>query len=549
MGLRGPGAKPKGAKKSGKGMPKLREELPWEVEGLTRLERVIAFLEDLPITQGKLAGQKLKLRQWQIDEFLAPVYATDDMGNRPVRTAALSMGRKNGKTGLSAGLALCHLVGPEAEERGEIYFCAMDKAQAAKAWSECKAMLEQHAELSLRVNIIRFSKEIEVLEGDGAGSVLKAVSADADSKLGLSPSFVLCDEAGYWAKRDLFDAMDSALGAREEPLIVVISTQAKSDSHFFSEMVDYGLKIKAGEIEDETFHLAFFSAPEDADPWDEKTWAKANPAMGDFNSIEQIARLAEQAKRIPSKEQDFRNKILNQRVDSHVRFIAKREWDDCNKSPIGSLAAYEGRECYGGLDLSAARDLTGWVLVFPNDDGTVDVVPRFFLPEFDIDGKSENDRVPYNVWARQDAARLTLIPGKVIDPAVVAEWIADDAARFDIKAIAYDRWRIEDLKRELDKLSVELPLVPFGQGYKDMSPAVDTLEVMVAQQRINHGGNPLLNMCAANAVVTSDPAGARKLDKSKASGRIDGIVALAMALSTVERHEEEDDELPACLTW
>lgn len=542
MGLRGPGAKPKNSAK--KTTQKLRKTLPWERKGLSRLERVVAFIEDMPVTQGTLAGTKMKLRKWQIDEFLAPIYAEDESGNRPVRTAVLSMGRKNGKTGLSAALANCHLVGPEAEARGEVYFCAMDKAQAAKAWAECKAMLEQHAELCERVNIIRFSKEIEVLEGQGAGSVLKALSADADSKLGLSPSFVLCDEIGYWPKRDLFDAMDSALGARDEPLIVAISTQARDDTHFFSEMVDYGLKIKDGEIEDPSFHLAFFAAGHDDDPWSQETWHRANPALGDFLSLAQVERMAAQAQRIPSKEADFRNKVLNQRIDGTVRFIAAREWNDCNLGPIDE-AALEGRECFGALDLSAARDLTCFLLVFPEEDGRFTVLPRFFLPEFDIDGKSDADHVPYNVWARQADARLTLLPGKVIDPALVAEYIADEATRFDIKEIAYDRWRIEDLKRELEKLSVELPLVPFGQGYKDMSPAVDVLEVTVAQQKLNHAGNPLMRMCASNAVVTQDPAGARKLDKSKAAGRIDGMVALAMALAISGRHEP--DELPACL--
>lgn len=541
MGLRGPGAKPKSARVANDNR---RETLPWEVEGLTRLERVIAFIEDMPVTQGKMAGTKMTLRQWQIDEFLVPIYAEGDSGNRKVRTAVISMSRKNGKTNLSAALACCHLVGPESEERGEIYFCAMDKAQASKAWAECKAMLDGHAELSERVNIIRFSKEIEVLAGAGKGSVLKALSADADSKLGLSPSFVLCDEIGYWPKRDLFDAMDSALGAREEPLIVAISTQAKDDTHFFSEMVDYGIKVKEGEIDDPSFHLAFFTASPTDDPWDPATWAKANPALGDFLSMEQVERQAAQAQRIPSKEADFRNKVLNQRVDGTVRFIAAREWNDCDLGPIDEKAL-EGRECFGALDLSAARDLTAFVLVFPEDDGRFTILPRFFLPEFDIDGKSDNDRVPYSLWAKQADARLTLLPGKVIDPALVAEYIADEATRFDIKEIAFDRWRIEDLKRELDKMSVDLPLVAFGQGYKDMSPAVDVLEVAVAQRKLNHAGNPLMRMCAANAVVTQDPAGARKLDKSKASGRIDGLVALAMGLSVASRHEP--DILPACL--
>ncbi|MGV1787540.1 MULTISPECIES: terminase large subunit [Agrobacterium] len=546
MGRRGKGAKPKKAAGDIMGGPQRRQTLPWEAEGLSRLEAVVAFIEDMPVTQGKLAGTKIKLRDWQIEKFLAPTYATDEYGRRPVRTSVLSMARKNGKTAISAALALCHLVGPEAEQRGELYIGAVDKIQAGKAWAECRAMIEGHVELSERVNIIKFSKEIEVEPGyPGEGSVLKAVSADADSKLGLSPSFVIMDEAGYHPSRALYDAFDSALGGRSEPLIILISTQARDDNQYFSELIDYGLKCQSGEIEDDSFALAFFTSDPEADPFDPDTWLAANPALGDFNSYEQIERMADQAKRIPSKEAAFRNLILNQRIDGTTRFIAAREWNDCDLGHIDE-AALEGRECYGALDLSAARDLTAFVLVFPEEDGRFTVLPRFFLPAFDIDGKSESDRVPYNVWSRQADARLTLLPGKVIDPQAVAEYIADEAGRFDIKEIAFDRWRIEDLRRELAKASIDLPLQPFGQGYKDMSPAVDMLEVAVAQQKVNHAGNPLMKMCAANAVITKDPSGARKLDKSKASGRIDGLVALAMALQTAARHTE-DDALPACL--
>ncbi|WP_340672630.1 terminase large subunit [Bradyrhizobium ottawaense] len=538
MGLRGPGAKPKsgGAILS----PKLRKRLPWEKKGLSRVERVVAFLEDLPITQGKLAGTKMKVRDWQ-REFLEAVYSEDAPGIRPVRTAILSLARKNGKTGLVAGLALCHLAGPEAEPRGECYAAANDRFQAGKIFAEIVAILGQHPELDARCNIIRFRKEIEVLDGQGKGSIFAALSSDAATKLGLSPSFTVVDELGYAPKRDLYDALDSAMGARDNPLLIAISTQAPDDNHVFSTLVDYGLKVQAGEVVDPSFHLTLYAAPESADPMARETWLKANPALGDFRSEEDVARQAAQAERIPSKMQDFRNKILNQRVAAHVRFIAKAEWDKCG-GPI-DIEALKGRPCFGGLDLSAARDLTAWVLVFPMEDGTLHVLPRFFLPENGIADKSEADRVPYDVWARQGL--LDLIPGSTIDPGFVAEAMAEDAARFDIQAAAYDRWRIEDLKRELARIGVELPLVPHGQGFKDMSPAVDALERSVAEALLRHGSHPVLTMCAANAVITKDPAGGRKLDKAKAAGRIDGLVALAMAESIAARFEPET--LPACL--
>ncbi|RVJ39195.1 terminase large subunit [Sinorhizobium medicae] len=543
MGLRGPGAKRRnGTNDIMNGKP-LRITLPWQKEGLSRVGRIIAFLEDLPVTQGTLAGTKLKLRPWQVD-FIRAVYATDpETGHRPVRTAVLSLARKNGKTVLTAGLALCHLLGPEAEERGEIFACANDKNQAKKAWGECKAILEAHPELLERVNIIRFNAEIEVLEGKGKGSIFKALSADADTKLGLSPSFCIMDELGYARDAHLYDAMNTAMGARSEPLLMAISTQARDDNQVFSRLIDYGIKIREGEAEpDPHFHLTLFTAPVDADPWHPDTWATANPALGDFRSLEDVRRQAAQAQRSPTLEMSFRNLILNQRIDANVRFIARAEWDANNKGEIDPDELV-GRECWAGLDLSAKRDLTAWVLVFPNGDGTFEVLPRFFLPDFDIAGKSDNDRVPYDVWSRDEKARLTLLAGKAIDPRLVAEWIAEDAARFNIKGVAYDRWRIDDLRRELEALSVELPLIEHGQGFKEMGKAVDTLELLVAEARLNHENNAILKMCASNAVCTSDAAGNRKLDKAKASGRIDGLVALAMALSIAERKEES---WPAC---
>lgn len=549
MGQRGKGAKPKlavvGTDQSSFGFAQdevspLRSALPWEEPGLTRVERVVAFLEDLPITQGSLAGTKLRIRDWQRD-FLEAVYSEDDTGRRPVRTAVLSMARKNGKTQLVAGLGLCHLLGPEAENRGEVYAAANDKTQSGKTFAEMVAILDEHPELDARCNVVKFSKRIEVLCGQGRGSIFAALSADASTKQGLSPSFTIYDELGTAPKRDLYEALDTAMGARDNPLLCVISTQAASDHAVLSELIDYGKKANAGEVTDPSFHLTFYGADMDDDPWIEETWLKANPALGDFRSLEDVQRQAAQAKRMPAAEQGFRNLILNQRVDAHVRFLAKAEWD-ANAGAV-DYEALVGQECWGGLDLSQSRDLTAFVLVFPDDHGGIDVLPRFFLPEKGISDKSELDRVPYDVWAKQGF--LTLIPGSTVDPSFVAEAIAEACGTYDVQRIAYDRWRIEDLKRELDRMGAETPLEPFGQGFRDMAPALDKMERLVAETRLRHAGNPLLTFCASNAVVEMDPAGNRKLAKNKSSGRIDGMVALAMALAAIDR--EAEDAMPACL--
>lgn len=532
MGLRGPGARPKGTVVEDD--PKLRKVLPWEAEGLSRLDRIVAFIEDMSVTAGKLAGQKMKVRDWQRD-YLAATYREDGKGNRPVRTSVLSMARKNGKTGLAAPLALCHLCGPESEPYGEVYSAANDRDQAARIFKEISAIIDNHAELQLRLNLSRFKKQIEVMEGVGKGSIFLALSAEAKTKHGLSPSMIVYDELGQAPKRDMFEALDTAMGARENPLMMVISTQAADDNAVMSELVDYGIKVNSGIIEDASFHLTLYAADIDDDPWDKETWLKANPALDDFRSLEDVDRQAAQAQRVPSKENSFRNLILNQRVAAHVRFIAKAEWDRCNQAP--DLETLKGKSCFGGLDLSASRDLTAWVLVFPDGGGGYDVVPKFFLPEDGIIDKSETDRVPWDAWAKQGF--LTLIPGATIDPGYVADAIIEAAVEYDLQAVAYDRWRIQDLLRELSAAGQdEFPLEPFGQGFKDMAPAIDKLERCVAEGKIRHGGNPILNFCAANAVIEKDAPGNRKLTKAKSAGRIDGLVALTMALILSDRFEE-----------
>jgi len=520
MGLRGIGAKTKAQRETE--AAKLRKRLPWQRKGLTRAERVIAFCEDFKITSGKLAGKKVKLREWQKDD-IRKIYAEDSAGLRPVQTAILSMARKNGKTQLAALLALCHLSGPEAEPRGEVYSAANDRAQAGKIFQEMCALIKGHAEMTARLNIIRFRKTIEDLDN---GSIYVALSADATTKMGLSPSFVVYDEFGSAKKRDLYDALDSAMGARENPLMLIISTQAADDHAPLSVMIDYGLKVQAGDVDDPTFYLRLYTASNDNDPWAIETWREANPALDDFRSLKDVERQAAQAQKMPSRESAFRNLILNQRVSAHVRFIRKPEWDACQAEI--NLQDLEGRECYAALDIGATRDLTCLALIFPNPDGTIETIPHFFMPEHGLAERSEEDRVPYDLWAQ--AGHIETIHGSTIDPMHLALHIADLQGRFDLRALAFDRWRIQDLRRELDNVGCDLELIEIGQGFKDMTPAVDLLERHVAEGRLKH-----------------DASGNRKFDKAKASGRIDGIVALSMGLIVAARFET-DDVMPACLT-
>ncbi|MCJ2044738.1 terminase large subunit [Methylobacterium sp. J-078] len=536
MGLRGPGAK--AIKKPADPLIETTSAPhPWEVAGLTKAERVIAFMESLPVTSGALAGTTFRVRPWQ-RRFLKAVYATDRRNRRQVRTAVLSMARKNGKTDVAARLALCHIAGPEAEERGEVYSAANDRFQAGRIFSEICAIIERVPWLDARISIRRHSKELEDI--GGTGTVFAALSADVATKHGLSPSMWIYDELGQSPSRDLYDTLDTAMGARAEPLSVIISTQAARDEAPMSELVDYGLRVNAGEVKDPSFHLTLYTAPLDADPWERSTWKLANPALADFRSLEDVQRLASQAQRMPSREASFRNLILNQRVDVTQQFLTAPVWKACGASV--DLDSLKGRTCHAALDLAASRDLTALVLVFEDDDGGFDVVPFFWLPGDDLRDREDSDRVPYVRW--RDEGYLLTMPGKTTDPAVVARKIAELHGQFSFTALAYDRWRIEDLRRELGAIGADVPLVEWGQGFKDMSPAIDVLERLAVEAKLRHGMHPLLTWCAGNAKTTADPAGNRKLDKKKSTGRIDGIQSLAMALGAANRHEAQEDWSP-----
>jgi len=530
MGLRGPGARP--IARPADLFSEAPAPHPWEAEGLSRADRVIAFIESLPITSGPLAGTLFRARPWQ-RKFIRAVYRTDRAGRRTVRLAALSMGRKNGKTDLAARLCLAHLAGPEAEPRGECYSAANDKFQAGKIFSEVCAIIARVPWLDARISIRRHNKELEDI--GGTGSTYAALSADVATKHGLNPSFWIYDELGQSATRDLLDVLDTAMGGRAEPLGMVISTQAARDDAPMSELVDYGLRVQRGEVRDLSFHLTLYAAPPEADPWTRATWKLANPALGDFRSLADVERLASQAQRMPSREATFRNLILNQRVDTTAQFLTAAIWRQCG-GPV-DLDALKGRRCWGGLDLGASRDLTALVLVFEDDAGGFDVVPFFWLPDDDLREREDADRAPYVRW--RDERFLLTTPGRTTDPKAVALKIAELHGAHQLEAVAYDRWRIETLRRDLEAIGCSAPLEPHGQGFRDMSPSIDTLERLAFEGKLRGGAHPLLTWCVANTKATHDPAGNRKLDKEKSTGRIDGAVALAMALGVATRRPAE----------
>ena len=433
------------------------------------------------------------------------------------------------KTELAAALCLCALSGPEQEPRGECYSVACTRFQAGRVFNEMVAIITRTPWLNDRINIVRFRKE---LEDTVNGSTFDVLSADVAPVHGLSPSFICYDELGQVPSRALYDALGTALGGRAQPLMVVISTQAAIDTAPMSELIDYGLRIERGELVDPGFHLTLYTAPPEFDPWEVSTWRLANPALGDFRSLEDVQTLAHRARHTPSGEMSFRNLILNQRCDAVSQFIDMRAWKSCGE-PVDP-DQLKGRPCYAGLDLGATKDMTALVLVFAGSDGEFDVLPFCWLPGEPLQELEDADRsAPYRLWGRQ--GHLLTFPGRSTDPKAVAVKIAELHGRYSIRALAFDRWRIEDIKRELSAIGCNVELVPYGQGFRDMAPAVDVLERLVDEGKLCHGDHPVLTMAASNAKAELDSAGNRKLSKRKSTGRIDPLVALAMAIGVASR--------------
>jgi len=509
-----PKARPRTTKKGDSGRSKKTS---------ARAERNIAWIEQYcRVPEGTLVGQPLKLRPWQ-KEIIHGIYGS------PTRRAIISFGRKNGKTALVACLLLLHLVGPEARPNSELYSTALSRDQAAITFKLALKMVLLSPELAEYVVPGESYKRLTCPE---LGTLYMALSADASTAMGKSPVFTVHDELGQvrGPRHELYDAMETASGAHEEPLTVVISTQAPTDNDLLSILID---DAKAGG--DPTTKLYLWSADEDADPFSEKTIRQANPAFGDFLNTEVVLEMAESARRMPAREAQFRNLILNQRVESHAPFVVRSVWQ-ANGGDVGHPTAI-----WGGLDLSETNDLTALVLVWQIKK-KLHVRPYFWLPEADLAERSRKDRVPYDMWHKQGFLNVT--PGKSVEYRHVAKVIANLFETHEIRRIAFDRYNMKHLRPWLLEVGlsdavIEDRFVDFGQGYISMSPALRTLESMLLNERLCHGMHPVLTMCAANAVVKMDEAGNRKLDKKRSRGRIDGLVCLAMATSIAEQELHE----------
>lgn len=499
---------------------------------LTRGERVIAFIERYcRVPEGKLVGKPLKLLPFQRDWILA-IYDNPVMTTKGI----LSIARKNGKTALIACILLAHLVGPEARRNSQICSGAMSLENAALVFDLACKMIRLNPELDKIIRIVPSRKR---LYGLIMNVEYRALSAEGKTNMGGSPVLAILDEVGQVVGPNsaFVDAVITSQGAHDNPLLLAISTQAATNADLFSVWID-------DAPNDPHCVCHVHAADEGADVLDEAAQAAANPALGVFRNEVELKKMAGDASRMPSFENTFRNLYLNQRVTVTSPAISKSAWLACAGKP--TCAMEDCIELYAGLDLSLRTDLTALIIYGLSPDGFWNVYPFFWTPEKGLAERSKRDRAPYDVWVKQ--GHLRMCPGSAtVDYEFVVTEIVDILGECRLKACAFDRYRIEYFKKEIERLKEvvpdideKLPLVPWGQGFKDMPPAIDALEEKILNKVLRHGGHPVLTSCAANAVVIKDESENRKFAKSKTSGRIDGYVALAMAAGIASvLHENE----------
>jgi len=511
-------------------IPKIRN---WrKLKKLTRAERNMKFIEHYCVVpEGDLVGKPVRLDIFQ-EAFFYAIYDNP----HSTREAHLSIARKNSKTATIAMLLLLHLIGPEAFKNSDIMSGARSREQAGQVYKYASKMVMDSPILSKYVKIIPSGKR---LIGLPLNVTYAASSAEAKTAHGGSPIVAILDELGQvrGGQDDYIDAIITSQSAYKNALRIGISTQAPNDADLFSIILD-----DAKNSQDKRIVAHLYAADDDCDLMDPKQWLFANPALGKFRDHNELVESAEKAVRMPTNENTFRNLYLNQRVEVTSPFVSKSVWLSCG----GEVAEIDpDLPVWGGLDLSQRTDLTAFVLI-QRQEGIWHCWFYFWTPAVGLMDRSHKDRMPYDQWAAKGLLRTT--PGATVDYDYVGQEMLDITEGLDVKAIAFDRFRIDDLKKVFAKLeedipeSDRLPLIIHGQGYKDMSPSIEALEADLLNARIRHGMNPVMVMCASNALIIKDPTNARKFEKKKSTGRIDGLVALAMAVGIASRTEEEADD-------
>ena len=491
---------------------------------------VVAFIEQLKHTKGEFYKQPFELIDWQ-ERIIRDIFGTlKPDGYRQFTTAYIEVPKKCGKSELAAAVAL-YMLCADGEQRAEVYGCAADRDQASLVFDVACDMVRLCPALERRCNIRPSTKSINF---EMTNSRYKAVSADVAGKSGINVSALIFDELWVQKDRKFFEMMTVGTSdARKNPLHFIITTAGNDTNTICYELHQKALDILEGRKRDPTFYPVIYGAALDEDWTDPKVWKKANPSLGITIGIDKVKAACDSAQQNPAEENAFRQLRLNQWVKQAIRWMPMDKWDAC-AFPVDP-EALEGRECYGGLDLSSTTDLSAFVLVFPpsEDDDKYIVLPHFWVPEETLDLRVKRDHVPYDLWLKQGLINVT--EGNVIHYAYIEKIIEQLGERYNIREIGFDRWGAVQMVQNLEGMG--FTVVPFGQGFKDMSPPTKELMKLTLEQRIAHGGHPVLRWNMDNVFIRTDPAGGIKMDKAKSTEKIDGAVAMVMALDRAIRNE------------
>ena len=500
-----------------------------------KARRVVRFIEALRHTKGEFHGQPFHLLPWQ-EKIIRDVFGTvreDDPTMRQYTTAYIEIPKKNGKSELGAAIALNMLINDD-EWKAEVYSCASDRQQAAIVFDVAVDMVRQSPALMKRVKIIPSTRRMIY---QPTGSIYQVLSSEVATKHGLNVSACIFDELHTQPTRALYDVMTQGSGdARKQPLWFLLTTAGTDRNSICWEVHQKALDILEGRKIDPRFYPVIFGLPDEADWTSEENWYRANPSLDHTITIDKVRDAFRKAQETPADENQFRQLRLNQWVKQSIRWMPMDKWDECGG--VVDPYALEGRACYAGLDLSSTSDLTALVLVFPptSEDEPYIALPFFWLPEETLSLRVRRDHVPYDQWAKRGFIQTT--EGNVVHYGFIERFICELGEYYDIREIAHDRWNATMMVQTLEDDG--FTMVPFGQGFKDMSPPTKELMRIVLEHKLCHGGHPVLRWNMDNAYVRTDPAGNLKLDKEKSTEKVDGAVALVMALDRAMKNQGGD---------
>ena len=488
----------------------------------------VNFIECLSHTKGTWAGKPFKLLDWQ-ERIIRDLFGiVKSNGYRQFNTAYIEIPKKMGKSELAAAVALLLCCG-DGEERAEVYGCAADRQQATIVFDVAADMVRMCPALNRRVKILASQKRIVYLP---TNSFYQVLSAEAYSKHGFNIHGVVFDELHTQPNRKLFDVMTKGSGdARMQPLYFLITTAGTDTNSICYETHQKAKDILEGRKVDSTFYPVIYGAEESDDWTSPEVWKKANPSLGVTVGMDKVQAACESAKQNPAEENAFRQLRLNQWVKQSVRWMPMEKWDLCSfKIDEENLI---GRVCYGGLDLSSTTDMTAFVLVFPpkDEEDKFVILPFFWIPEDTLELRVRRDHVPYDIWQKQGFIQTT--EGNVVHYGYIENFIEQLGEKFNIREIAFDRWGAVQMVQNLEGMGYTV--VPFGQGFKDMSPPTKELMKLTLERKIAHGGHPVLRWNMDNIFIRRDPAGNIKADKEKSTEKIDGAIATIMALDRAIR--------------